>query len=173
MTMSRRAPHRRARSLAAIGAAVLVAGCPPSQRSAPEPPASSAPAPTAQAPAAPASGAAPARVMSAEPPLPPPTGRRPFEGADLSPKPPVQPLSPADEQKRFVLPAGYRMEPVLTDPDISEPVQIAFDGDGRMYVAEMRSYMMDVEATKQFTRISRISRHEDRDGDGVYERHTV
>jgi glucose/arabinose dehydrogenase/mono/diheme cytochrome c family protein len=173
MTMSRRAPHRRARSLAAIGAAMLVAGCPPSQRSAPEPPASSAPAPTAQAPAAPASGAAPARVMSAEPPLPPPTGRRPFEGADLSPKPPVQPLAPADEQKRFVLPAGYRMEPVLTDPDISEPVQIAFDGDGRMYVAEMRSYMMDVEATNQFTRISRISRHEDRDGDGVYERHTV
>ena len=111
--------------------------------------------------------------MSAEPPLPPPTRRGPFEGADLTPKPPVQPLTPADEQTRFLLPAGYRMQPVLTDPDISEPVQIAFDGDGRMYVAEMRSYMLDADATNEFTAISRISRHEDRDGDGVYETHTV
>ena len=70
--------------------------------------------------------------MSAEPPLPPPTQRGPFEGADLTPKPPVQPLTPAEEQKRFLLPTGYRLEPVLTDPDIREPVAIAFDGDGRM-----------------------------------------
>ena len=111
--------------------------------------------------------------MSAEPPLPPPTQRGPFEGADLTPKPPVQPLTPADEQKRFLLPAGYRLEPVLTDPDIREPVAIAFDGDGRMYVVEMRSYMLDADATNEFTPISRISRHEDRDGDGTYETHTV
>jgi hypothetical protein len=31
--------------------------------------------------------------------------------ADLSPKPPVLPLSPQDEVKQFWLPAGYRMEP--------------------------------------------------------------
>ena len=62
---------------------------------------------------------------------------------------------------------------MLTDPDIGEPVQIAFDGDGRMYVVEMRSYMLDADATNEFTAISRISRHEDRDGDGVYEIHTV
>src|SRR5215218_9941071 len=42
-----------------------------------------------------------------------------------------------------------------------------------MYVAEMRSYMLDADATNEFTAISRISRHEDRDGDGAYETHTV
>ena len=30
------------------------------------------------------------------------------------------------------------MEPVLTDPDILEPGQIAFDGNGRMFVIELR-----------------------------------
>ena len=41
--------------------------------------------------------------------------------ADLSPKPPVQPLSPQEEAKRLWLPAGYRMEPVLSDPLIEDP----------------------------------------------------
>ena len=37
-----------------------------------------------------------------------------------------------------VLPPGYRIEPVLTEPDIEEPMQIAFDGNGRMFVVEIR-----------------------------------
>src|SRR5687767_13550918 len=45
-------------------------------------------------------------------------GSDPFEGADLSPKEPITAVSPAEEQKRFVLPPGYRIEPVLTEPDI-------------------------------------------------------
>ena len=162
-----RSARQPARTLLLIGSVVLTAGCPGSRRPAPEPAATTAPAAT------PAEGATPRRVMSAEPPLPPPTQRGPFEGADVTPKPPVLPLEPSDERQRFILPAGYRLEPVLTDPVIREPVAIAFDGDGRMYVAEMRSYMLDADATNEFTAISRISRHEDRDGDGVYETHTV
>ena len=45
------------------------------------------------------------------------------------------------------LPKGYRLEPVLTEPDIAEPVMVAFDGNGRMYVAEMRTYMQDADGT--------------------------
>ena len=71
------------------------------------------------------------------------------------------------------LPSGYRLEPVLTEPQIAEPVMIAFDGDGRMYVAEMRTYMMDADGTGEQEPVSRVSRHEDTDGDGVYDRHTV
>ncbi len=54
--------------------------------------------------------------------------------ADFSPRPPVKALTPEEEAKKFWLPAGFRMEPVLADPTIEEPGQIAFDGNGRMYV---------------------------------------
>src|SRR5690242_8275671 len=60
-------------------------------------------------------------------------------GADFSPKPPIQPLTPKDEQARFILPFGYHLELVLSEPDIISPGQIAFDGNGRMFVTELRS----------------------------------
>ncbi|MDB4884209.1 MAG: sorbosone dehydrogenase, partial [Gemmatimonadetes bacterium] len=104
---------------------------------------------------------------------PAPPRRDPFEGADLSPKPPVVPRSPTDEQSRFILPAGYRMVPVLTEPAIQQPAAISFDGDGRMFVLELRTYMLDADARDQLAPVSRISRWEDRNNDGVYETHTV
>jgi mono/diheme cytochrome c family protein len=94
-------------------------------------------------------------------------------GADFTPKPPVEPLSPTDEQKRFILPPGYRLELVLSEPDVISPGAIAFDGNGRMFVAELRTYMLDGDATGQKEPISRISMHESTKGDGVYDRHTV
>jgi putative heme-binding domain-containing protein len=94
-------------------------------------------------------------------------------GADFSPKPPVQPLRPQEQAKRFLLPRGYRMEPVLADPVIAEPVVAVFDGNGRLYVAEMRTYMQNVDGRGQRLPRSRISRHESTKQDGVYDRHTV
>jgi mono/diheme cytochrome c family protein len=94
-------------------------------------------------------------------------------GADFSPKPPVVRLSPDEQQKRFELPPGYRIELVLSDPLIEDPVGVTFDGNGRMYVLEMRSYMQDAEGSNSRAPISRISRHEDTDGDGRYDRSTV
>ena len=44
-----------------------------------------------------------------------------------------------------MLPTGYRMELVAADPDVISPTLIEFDGNGRMYVGEMISYMMDAE----------------------------
>ena len=93
--------------------------------------------------------------------------------ADFSPKPPVVPLSPEDEAKRFWLPPGFKLEPVLTDPDIQEPAQIAFDGNGRMFVLELRGYMQDADGGGTLDPIGRISVHEDRNNDGVYETHNV
>jgi mono/diheme cytochrome c family protein/glucose/arabinose dehydrogenase len=100
-------------------------------------------------------------------------GDDPFEGADLSPKEPITGVSPAEEQKRFLLPPGYRIEPVLTEPDIEEPMQIAFDGNGRMFVLEIRAYMQDADATNELAPTGRISVHEDVNNDGVYEKHSV
>ena len=63
--------------------------------------------------------------------------------ADLSPKPPVLPLPATEQAKRFWLPAGYRLEPVLSDPIIEDPAQVTFDGNGRMFVVELRGYFSD------------------------------
>jgi glucose/arabinose dehydrogenase len=128
---------------------------------------------TTTAASIPAPATAAANETAAPPTAPAPRRPDPFEGADLSPKKPVLPVSPSDEQQRFILPPGYRMTPVLTEPAIQQPAAISFDGDGRMYVLELRSYMLDADARDQLAPVSRISRWEDRDGDGVYERHTV
>jgi mono/diheme cytochrome c family protein/glucose/arabinose dehydrogenase len=93
--------------------------------------------------------------------------------ADLSPKPPVLPLRPEEQVKRFWLPPGYRLEPVLADPVIDSPGQIAFDGNGRMFVAEMRGYEQTLDGIDVVPPVGRISVHEDKDGDGVYEHHRV
>jgi mono/diheme cytochrome c family protein/glucose/arabinose dehydrogenase len=93
--------------------------------------------------------------------------------ADFSPQPPVLPLPPAEQAKQFILQPGYRISPVLTDPDIAEPGAIAFDGNGRMFVLELRGYMQTADARGQLDPVGRISRHEDADNDGVYEKHTV
>jgi mono/diheme cytochrome c family protein/glucose/arabinose dehydrogenase len=138
------------------------------------PPVGPAPAATSQDPAG-RGGAPPAPAV---PPVPGArgTGGRgadPFDGADLTPKDPIVPVSAAEEAKRFVLQPGYRIEPVLTEPDVQEPTQIAFDGNGRMFVVEIRAYMQDADATGELDPIGRISVHEDADNDGVYEKHSV
>jgi mono/diheme cytochrome c family protein len=65
------------------------------------------------------------------------------------------------------------MQAVVTEPDVQEPGQIAFDGNGRMYVVELRGYMQDLDATGQLDPVGRISIHEDTDDDGIYETHGV
>ena len=72
-----------------------------------------------------------------------------------------------------MLPAGYRLELVAADPDVISPTVVEFDGNGRMYVGEMISYMMDAEASREHEPISRISRWESTKGDGRYDKRTV
>lgn len=60
------------------------------------------------------------------------------------PKLPIPALSAAEELTTFEMKPGYHLELVLSEPEIKEPVIVAFDGNGRMFVAEMRSYMQDI-----------------------------
>lgn len=82
-------------------------------------------------------------------------------------------LSIEEAQKSIELQDGYRLELVLSDPNINEPVAMAWDGNGALYVVEMLTYMQDADATGEQEPKSRISRHEDTDGDGVYDKHSV
>lgn len=96
-----------------------------------------------------------------------------WAGIDLEPKSPVLPLYPDEEAKKFILPDGYHIEPILTEPQIEQPGAIAFDGNGRMFVLELRTYMLTVDSDRTLEPISRISRWEDNDNDGKYETGTV
>lgn len=82
-------------------------------------------------------------------------------------------LTADEELATFQLPPGYRLELVVGDPVIKEPVAIAFDGDGRMFVAEMRAFMNDLEGTGQREKNGRVSMHWSSKGDGVFDRHSV
>src|SRR5437660_8270221 len=86
--------------------------------------------------------------------------------------PPTGPLSPREEQATLRVPAGFRVELVACEPEVIDPVAMAFDEDGRLFVAEMRGYPNAGVATGVSTS-GRIKLLEDRDGDGVYKQATV
>ena len=96
-----------------------------------------------------------------------------WKGVDLAPKAPVQPLTIDEQLKKFQLQPGYTMHPVLTEPQVQQPAEIVFDGNGRMYVLELRSYMLDADSKNELEPTNRISRWEDKDNDGVYETGTT
>ncbi len=78
------------------------------------------------------------------------------------------PLSPREEQATFHLPKGFQIDLIAAEPDVIDPVAMAFDEDGRIFVAEMRGYPNGGVATGKITS-GRIKVLEDSDGDGVYE----
>jgi glucose/arabinose dehydrogenase/mono/diheme cytochrome c family protein len=82
-------------------------------------------------------------------------------------------LSPDESLKTFRLPNGYHLELVASEPMIKEPVAIAWDGNAKMYVAQMETYMQDVDATGEQKPVSRIMLLEDTNGDGKMDKSSV
>ena len=106
--------------------------------------------------------------LQAEPPRPATSSKDEFP-----PMPAIEARSPQETLKTFELPKGYRMEVVLAEPDIQEPVVAVFDANGRMFVAEMRTYMQDADGSHQQNPTSRVSLHWSSKGDGNFDKHTV
>ena len=88
-------------------------------------------------------------------------------------KPNTAPLNPSDSMKLINLPEGFFLELVASEPQISEPVALTWDGNGRMYVVEMRGYMQSMDGTGAKDPVGRISLLEDTDGDGNFDKHSV
>lgn len=82
-------------------------------------------------------------------------------------------LTPEQSLKSFRLPKGYHLELVASEPMIHEPVAVAWDGNARMYVAEMDTYMQDVDGTNEHAPISRVKLLEDTNGDGKMDKSSV
>jgi putative membrane-bound dehydrogenase-like protein len=68
---------------------------------------------------------------------------------------------------------GVKIELVASEPLVQDPVAIAFDGAGRLWVVEMLSFMQDIDGTGEDERIGRISVLFDDDGDGRMDRNKV
>ena len=77
----------------------------------------------------------PATSHAAEPLLTP-SG----EPKQVMPRSTQHALSPAEQVKTFTAPAGFRVELFAAEPDVVDPVHVAFDADGNVYVAEMLDY---------------------------------
>jgi mono/diheme cytochrome c family protein/glucose/arabinose dehydrogenase len=90
---------------------------------------------------------------------------------NTSPSP--QYLSPEESLKAIHLQKGYHLELVASEPMIHEPVAIAWDGNGRMFVAEMNTYMQDAEGSDEMKPVCKVKRLEDTNGDGKMDKSVV
>lgn len=53
---------------------------------------------------------------------------------------PTEPLSPGDELKSFILPPGFEIQLVASEPDIAKPMNMAFDAKGRLWITDSLEY---------------------------------
>ncbi|HEV7348570.1 DUF7133 domain-containing protein [Telluribacter sp.] len=91
----------------------------------------------------------------------------------VSQTPVTIPQSPGESLKSFRLPKGYRLEVVASEPMISEPAALTWDGNGRMYVAQLETYMQTIDAQDEYEPRSRIMLLEDTDSDGKMDKSSV
>jgi putative membrane-bound dehydrogenase-like protein len=80
-------------------------------------------------------------------------------------------LSPQQALQSFHLSEDFRIELFLSEPQVVSPVEMVFDENGRVYVAEMLDYPEDPPPGKPAR--SRIKLLDDTDGDGQIDRAVV
>ena len=103
------------------------------------------------------------------------------------------PQTPAVALKQFDIGDGLAVDAVLTDPNIAQPLSFKFDHRGRLWVMEYKQYpnpagLKAVSRDKYLRTVydktplppphgdkgqDQISIHEDTNGDGLYDKHSV
>lgn len=84
----------------------------------------------------------------------------------------VEPLTPEQERKTFQLLPGLKAELVAAEPNVIDPVSMAFDEKGRLFVCEMIGYSNGGRGTGEQS-AGRIRMLTDKDGDGYFESSTI
>src|SRR2546425_8772500 len=82
--------------------------------------------------------------------------------------PKFPPVAARDALNTFQLKKGFRLELVAAEPLVTEPIALAFDEDGRLFVVEMSDFP---EGDKEHH--GQVKRLEDTDGDGRFDKATV
>ncbi len=78
------------------------------------------------------------------------------------------PYSPEESLATFRIQDGFRAEVFVAEPDVVDPVAMAFDEEGRIWVVENSGYPLDPEG-----KLGRVKLLEDTTGDGRPDRSTV
>lgn len=81
------------------------------------------------------------------------------------------PLSPEDSMKYTQVPVGFRMELFAAEPDVINPIYMAWDERGRLWVVETVDYPNEFKDGRKGN--DRIKICEDTDGDGKADKFTV
>lgn len=84
-----------------------------------------------------------------------------------------RPLTPEQSLKTVVMPPGYRLELVASEPLVQDPVAIEFGPDGRLWVIEMPGFMPENAEQDSREPTGRIVVLEDNDDDGKMDKRTV
>lgn len=81
-------------------------------------------------------------------------------------------LTPEDAVASAKLPEGFRMQVAASEPDVQQPIALAWDPRGRLWIAENYTY---AESSKKFdlSLSDRIVIFEDTDNDGRFDRRKV
>lgn len=108
---------------------------------------------------------------AADQPVLPESGFATPRTVDDNPSPAA--LTLEQSMRSFRLPKGYHLELVASEPLVTEPVAVVWDGNARMYVAQMETYMQDVDGTDEHEPRSRIMLLEDTNGDGKMDKSSV
>ncbi|HZN59790.1 MAG TPA: PVC-type heme-binding CxxCH protein, partial [Planctomycetota bacterium] len=88
------------------------------------------------------------------------------------------PLEPANALRSFQIREGFQIQLVAAEPDVVDPVALAFDEEGRMFVVEMRDYPFEPgkgQSPEQIARAhsGRVRVLEDVDGDARVDRSKI
>ena len=86
---------------------------------------------------------------------------------------PAPVLSPEQGRALIRVADGFEVDLVASEPMIEDPVAMAFDEDGRLWVCEMRSYMPNMAGEGERVATSRIVVMDDTNGDGRMDASTV
>lgn len=100
-------------------------------------------------------------------------GEKQVERVPRSKIPPSPVLTPEKALKSFKVQPGFRVEVVASEPLVQDPVAMAFDAAGRIWVAEMTGYMRDYDATGEREPTGTIAVLEDTNGDGKMDKRTL
>lgn len=82
--------------------------------------------------------------------------------------PRIKASSPTEALRSFHVAKGFRIEQVASEPLVVDPIAMAFDENGRLFVIEMRGYSEDGEKN-----LGRVRLLVDEDEDGHFEKSTV
>ena len=84
--------------------------------------------------------------------------------------PEAPPLAPPEALATLRVAPGFRVELVAAEPLVEDPVAIAWDERGLLYVVEMRGFMPTVDADGEQEPVGRVVVLEDTDHDGAMDR---